>query len=115
MSVNMNTCSTTELATNDRELDWDVLRPQIGFSTMCAVSGMRAQQERGGAIVLPVGHGYSVRITLDASDTYNVERIFTRSGVRTCKGIETNVYAEDVSDSVYRASCYVNVRFGEAA
>ena len=113
MSTKMNTCSTTVLAENHRDLSWDELRQQIGFGNLATISGCRAQREATGAIVLQVGHGYSVRITLDASDTYNVERIFTRSGVRTCKGIQTNVYADDIGEVAYQASCYVNVPFGE--
>jgi hypothetical protein len=79
---------------------------QIGRTTVLAVSGGRIHYGLRDAIILPVRYGYAVRITLDAADTYTVERIFTRSGRTTVKGIRTGVYADQLSDTVWAASCY---------
>jgi hypothetical protein len=77
-----------------------------------AISGGRVVKRPTG-ITLPNHAGYSVEIDLAASDTYTVRRIFKRGDKVWIKGEETEVYAEDLADSAYRASCYVNVKFGD--
>lgn len=79
---------------------------QIGRGTVLAVSGGRVHYGLRDAIILPIRYGYAVRITLSGNDTYTVERIFTRSGVTTVKGERSGVYADELSDTVWAASCY---------
>jgi hypothetical protein len=78
---------------------------QIGRMNVLAISGGRVQSNAD-TLVLPVAHGYSVEIDLDASDTYNVRRVFTRAGVRSVKGERTDVYCDELGEVAYRASCY---------
>lgn len=79
---------------------------QIDRTTVLAVSGGRIHYGVDGSLILPVRYGYAVRVTLTARDTYTVERIFTRSGRTTVKGVREDVYADQLSDAVYVASCY---------
>lgn len=88
---------------------------QIGRMTVLAISGGRVNIRYNGTvadevteIVLPVRYGYAVRITLNANDTYTVERTFTRSNTTTVKAAWDNVYADEISDVAYAASCYHN-------
>lgn len=84
---------------------------QIGHMNVAAISGGRVLETPDG-IILPVGHGYKVEVDLDrGSDTWTVRRTFTRSGVRKVKGERTYVYAEDVGETAYQASCYHNGEF----
>ena len=79
---------------------------QIGPMNIMAISGGRIQPIPDG-IILPVAHGYSVEVVLDAgSDTYIVRRVFTRSGKRFDKGTVEQVYCDEVGEIAYRASCY---------
>ena len=86
---------------------------QIGKHNLMAISGFRFTVRDTG-VTLPVGHGYRVTVDLAADDTYTVRRVFERGGKCWLKGQESGVYAEQLGDSAYRASCYVNVEFGEA-
>ena len=91
---------------------------QIGLGNLFAISGGRRQivtNSEGETVqlILPVGHGYSVRILLDWNDTYIVQRIYTRKGVVKVKGERTDVHFPELGDVAYYASCYVNVPFGE--
>jgi hypothetical protein len=88
-----------------RACDAGELLRQIGATNLFAVSGGRVQVLRDG-VVLPVGHGYSVRVRLLANDTYLVERVFTRSGVESVKASSRDVYCEQVGDAVYRLGCW---------
>lgn len=97
----------------DRDTAQEVLR-QIGTGNVLAISGGRVQLDNGGAVVLPVGSGYSVMIQLHGSDTYTVRRIFKRGPKTWVKGTVSDVYCEDIGSVAYYASCYVNVPFGEA-
>lgn len=96
-----------------RECDTTTLLQQVGRMNVLAVSGGRVMRRQTG-VTLPVAHGYSVTVDLAGNDTYTVRRVFKRGAKVWVKGEETNVYCEQVGDSVYRASCYVNVAFGEA-
>lgn len=78
---------------------------------LAAISGGRATYH-GTGITLPVGQGYYVTIDLAANDTYVVRRCFKRRGVLNVKGEQTEVYAEEVGETAYVASCYVNREFG---
>ena len=88
-----------------RRCDVDVLLAQIGRQNVLAISGGRIERRERG-LTLPVRYGYSVEVDLAANDTYTVRRVFTRSGSRTVKGVETDIHATGVGDSAYRDSCY---------
>ena len=83
---------------------------QIGKGHLFAISGGRAQFSSEGALVLKVANGYAVRIVLEGNDTYTVQRVF-RNRV---KAAAFNVYADEVGEVAYVASCYFNRDFGMA-
>lgn len=100
-------CNTVHMETNYTiPMNTTEALRQIGQTTILAVSGGRVHYGQRDAIVLPVRYGYAVRITLSGNDTYTVERIFTRSGVTTVRGERSGVYADQLSDTVWAASCY---------
>lgn len=96
-----------------------VIRDQIGFPNMLAISGGR-WGNHGTGITLPVGRGYSVTVDLAGNDTYTIRRVFTRRRrgdlVPTVyiKGELSGVYCEELGATAYEASCFVNVVFGDA-
>ena len=67
------------------------------------------------AIEMPVSHGYWVVISLGWDDTWTVTREYIRKGVVTNKGTLEGVYADQVGEVAYQASCYKNVVFAESA
>jgi hypothetical protein len=77
---------------------------QIGRQNLMAISGFRHSVEDG-RLILPVSHGYSVSVELE-NDTYNVRRLFKRGGRVWVKGEARGVYAEQLSETCYRASCF---------
>ena len=95
-----------------RDCDTDQVIEQLGMMNIMAVSGGRVARRKTG-VTLPVGRGYSVEIDLQGNDTYVVKRVFTRAGKVTIKGECVDVYAFDLGDVAYYASCYVNVPFGQ--
>ena len=103
--------SNTERPT--RPFNPDQTVAQIGRGNILAISGGRItvvdptpDYSSVEAIVLPVGHGYSVRITLNALDLYTVQRIFRRGGKQWVKGQWNDVYADEIGDVAFRASAY---------
>ena len=108
------------LATPVRPMNVQTTLNQIGRMTLFAISGGRfgapfreADDDRlAKVITLPVSNGYFVRITLAAPDTYTVERVFKRSGKFFVKGAQSHVFAENLSEVCYSASCFRNVEFG---
>lgn len=81
---------------------------QIGNLNILAISGGRVFSLPDG-IDLPVGAGYHVYVRyMPGADAYSVERVFLRGGKTFSKGMEEYVYAFDVGDSAYRASCFRN-------
>lgn len=100
------------MTTTEIPFDPDETVRQIGMINLAATSGGRVLRVASAfhglvdLLVLPVAHGYSVEVALDASDTYNVRRVFTRGGVRTVKDELTNVYCDQIGDAVYAAGCY---------
>lgn len=92
----------------------ETLVQQIGRGNVLAISGGRVQVREYG-ITLPVHAGYRVEIDLEPSDTYTVRRVFVRGHKTWVKGEVTNVYCDQVGETAYQASCYVNVEFGSAA
>jgi hypothetical protein len=87
------------------DLERDLI-PQIRFWDLAAVSGGRRAQINKYEAKFPVGAGYSVRVKLGFMDTWEVERVFEREGKVWVKERWEDVYAFDVSDVVYKASCY---------
>lgn len=106
-----------DLALPARSINVQELISQIGRMNVLTISGGRVRVDDRGALVLPVGSGYSVRITLAANDTYTVERVFTRNSARNGERFSahrvTDVYADEVGEVAYQASCFRNVEFGE--
>jgi len=94
-----------------RNCDAQELVAQIGKMNVMAISGGRVQVRKTG-ITLQVGKGYSVEIDVNFLDLYDVKRVYSRAGDRSVKGEVRDVYAEDVGDVAYYASCFVNVAFG---
>jgi hypothetical protein len=93
-----------------RECDARVLAAQIGPRTILAISGGRVHVRDTG-VTLPVSNGYRVTVDLAGNDTYTVRRVFTRAGKTWVKGERVDVYAEQVSEVAYQASCFRNVEF----
>jgi hypothetical protein len=84
-----------------------IMLSQIGRMNVLAISGGWALTLPDG-VDLPVGGGYHVYVRYTPSDDYTVERVFLRGGVTYSKGIETMVYAPEVGETAYRASCFRN-------
>jgi hypothetical protein len=102
-----------------RPFDENELIAQIGRMNIFAISGGRVGviKEEGEtvAIEMPVSHGYWVVISLGWDDTWTVTREYIRNGVVTNKGTLEGVYADQVGEIAYQASCYKNVKFAESA
>ena len=101
-----------------RPFDEDVLIDQIGRMNIYAISGGRVgitKNDQGETVEveLKVGKGYRVSISLGWDDTWTVSRQFVRKGVVSDKGTLTGVFADQVGEIAYKASCFVNVQFGE--
>jgi hypothetical protein len=101
-----------------RTFDTQELVKQIGFMNVLAISGGRVHSivnDEGETVEvqLPVGKGYRVAITLGFMDTWTVRREYVRKGVVTVKGVQEDVYCDQVGEVAYKASCFVNVPFGE--
>lgn len=95
-----------------RKLDANTLVSQIGAMNIMAISGGLVIPRKTG-ITLPVGDGYSVEIDLNFFDYYDVKRVYTEGTTRTIKGEVEDVDFTQIGGAAYRASCYVNVSFGE--
>lgn len=84
-----------------------IILQQIGFMNLMAVSGGRVLPLEDG-VDLPCGHGYHVRVRYNrGGDDYTVERVFVRSGREFPKGSQTRVYADQVGEFAYYASCFL--------
>jgi hypothetical protein len=87
------------------ECDARELVAQIGRGNLMAISGSRVIARPTG-VTLPVDCGYSVTVDLAAGDTYTVRRIFRRGTKTWVKGERTQVYAEELGEVAYFASCF---------
>jgi hypothetical protein len=56
--------------------------------------------------------GYRVRIALAANDTYTVTREMKRGAKVFVKGVQTDVYFDELGEACYQASCYKSNDFG---
>jgi hypothetical protein len=94
-----------------RDCDTQQLLRQIGMPALFAISGGRVQRRPTG-VTLPVSNGYRVTVDYDWDDTYVVRRVFGRGGRIWIKGELRDVYADEVSEVAYQASCFRNGPFG---
>lgn len=94
-------------------VDRRVILEQIGFWNVGAISGGRVQASENG-VILPVGYGYKVIVELNALDLYNVKRVYAKGAQVYKEWVVENVYAENVGEVAYQASCFKNKKFGEA-
>ena len=87
---------------------------QIGERTLLAVSGGRYIVRDSETLRLPAGSGYHVDIRYNrGQDLYEVTRAFVRDGITHAKGTRTGIFCDQLAETVWDASCYVNVPFGE--
>ena len=103
-----------------RPFNEDELLGQIGRGNVFAISGGRVgvSVENGETvgIELPVSNGYKVSIKLGWDDTWTVSRLFVRAGVVFDKGTISGVYADQVGEVAYQASCFrSNDAFGKVS
>ena len=91
---------------------------QVGRLHLMSISGFRwhldeyVAGERYADILLPVSSGYRVRIALAANDTYTVTREMKRGAKVFVKGVQTEVYFDELGEVCYQASCYKSNDFG---
>lgn len=88
---------------------------QIGRGNVLAISGGRVAHGADGSLILPVRYGYDVRVFLAPNDTYTVARTYRRGSKVWVKATWSNVYAEQVGEVAYRASCYLDAPEGADA
>lgn len=102
------------MSTTDYTLEiCHTMERQIGRMNILAISGGRVKRIAETTLSFPVGSGYSVEVEyVEGRDLYSVRRVFARGGKQWIKGEVTHVYAEDLGETAYLASCYVNVEFG---
>ena len=103
-----------------RPFDEKELLNQIGKMNIFGISGGRVgvivEKKETVEIHLPVSNGYRVSVKYGWNDTWTVARQFVRAGVVFDKGTVENVYAEDVSEVAYQASCFrSNDTFGKVS
>jgi hypothetical protein len=103
---------TTDHRKDTEAMNHDILNTmsrQIGTMTLLAVSGGRRVAISENVLELPVGKGYTVRVTYNACpDLYTVERVFRRGGKEWQKGQLTDVYADELAEACYGASCFIS-------
>ena len=101
---------------SQREIDPQVTVRQVGANIL-AISGGRWLYDSilncETDILLPVSSGYRVRIHLAPNDTYTVTREMKRGDKVFVKGVQENVYCDELGEVAYYASCYRNVDFGD--
>jgi hypothetical protein len=90
------------------ECDNATLLLQIGTMNVMAISGLRVHRRETG-VTLPVADGWAVTVDLQHNDEYTVRRTLTRGDGRTKIVREwEGVYAGQVGEIAYKASCYEN-------
>lgn len=95
-----------------RDFDHGTLMRQIGRGNFLAISGGRMFYNDHG-VILPVSSGWKVTVDLANDDTYTVRRIRVQRFRAWLHGEVSGVYAEEVGEAAYRASCFENGPFGE--
>ena len=109
-----------------REFSVEVLKGQIGFWNIGAISGGRVYidgatyNEKYGTtqqVEFPVAYGYRVRVTLGWDDTWTVSRVIvknTKKGIsEVIKGTLEGIYPENIGEVAYKASCFQSYEFGK--
>jgi hypothetical protein len=92
------------------------MESQIGRMNILAISGGRVNRTDYTTLSFPVSAGYTVEVEyVEGRDLHTVRRVFTRGTKRWIKGEVTHVYAEDLGEIAYRASCFRDGAFGEVA
>lgn len=92
----------------------DTIVTQIGRGNIMAICGLPSRiKPLADGIEMPVANGYKVRVRL-SGDLYTVQRVLARGSKEYDKGTIEMVYAEQVGDLAYRASCYLDDFAGEA-
>ena len=94
-----------------RRADVEQIMRQIGAVNVLAISGGRWRVVRNDdndsvGVRLPVSNGYSVEIVLAPNDTYTVRRVFQRSGRQWVHWEASDVYADQLADTAWEASCF---------
>lgn len=87
-----------------RDADARTVVRQIGRN-IYAISGGRVY-DTGHGVILPVSNGFKVVVDLMANDEYRVRRLFMRGAKVFLHGERTGVYAEDLAEVAYYASCF---------
>jgi len=87
---------------------------QIGRMTVLAICGGRLQATGLYTIEFKDSSaGHIVEVTYDSvPDAYTVRRLFRRGGKTWIKGEMDHVYADQLSDACYTASCWNGTPFG---
>lgn len=101
----MNIGAIAEITPDGPAMDHSQTLSQIGRMNRAAISGGRVHGTES-AVIMPVSGGYHVVVSLAVNDTYTVQRVFARAGKATVKAEWANVYAEQVGEIAYQASCY---------
>ncbi|MCC5807588.1 MAG: hypothetical protein JJU00_14790 [Opitutales bacterium] len=87
---------------------------QIGEGTLLGVSGGRYIVRDSQTLRLPAGCGYAVDVRYNhGEDLYEVSRVYVRDGLTHVKGTRTRIYCDQLAETVWDASCFRNVPFGE--
>lgn len=110
------TGAANDLPDESNDVAREMLR-QIGGLTVAAISGGRREvfttPNGDTGVRLPVSNGYRVDVIYDrASDSYTVNRVFSRGGRDFPKGSMSWVYADQLSDIAYLASSFRSHPFG---
>lgn len=86
------------------QMNWGDLTRQMGVSVL-AISGGRHFTHKS-TTIFPVSNGYYVTVTLTAADDYTVRLIFVRSGKIYVHEEATGIYAGEIGEVAYEASCF---------
>jgi len=101
----MNIAAIAEITADSRKINQRQALFHIGGMNRAAISGGRSFGTQN-ALIMPVSHGYHVVVSLAANDTYTVQRVFARAGKATVKAEWSDVYADQVGEIAYQASCF---------
>lgn len=99
-----------------RDFDPNTTISQMGRMNILAISGGRVNPIMVGkqtvGLELPVGQGYKVRVYLGDNDTYTVQRVQHTARGEKILGQLDDVYADEVGEQAYQASCFISNPFG---
>lgn len=101
----MNIAAIAEITADDVKINHRQALFHIGGMNRAAISGGRNHGTQN-AVIMPVSNGYHVVVSLAANDTYTVRRVFARAGKATVKAEWSDVYADQVGEVAYQASCF---------